>query len=80
MVDPDKFSICQSTEYIMKYWSTYPQQDYWQDYGVETFFHDSLYGLGVSLDREKYQGASGFKKFQNDLLTELTQRKLRGEI
>ena len=80
MVDPDKFCIRRGVEYIVKYWATYPLENNLQDYTLDTFLHDSLYGLGRSLDEQKYQGVAGYKKFQNDLLAELTQRKLRGKF
>lgn len=58
-------------EYIHQYIETYPTQDGWEDYTDEIYIDDLLYGLGVSIDEDKYSYAEGFRKFKDRLRAHL---------
>jgi hypothetical protein len=54
-----------AVEYLKVYIGSYGEDS---NYQVETWIYDILYGLGVSIDSEKYIMADGFKKFKEDLI------------
>ena len=54
------------------YIDTYPDQLGWKQYSKETMLADLVYGIGIAMDRDKYEFADGydaFKKFLIDFLT-----------
>ena len=61
-------------KYLQPYISSYHKQQGYQDYSIETYINDVLYGLGVSISG-RYEGAPGFRKFQERLL-----KQLEGEL
>lgn len=65
--DEDK-PIEQMHNDLLKYITTYgPMQPGWEKFSRETYILDVLYGLGVALDRERYENADGFRRFMADL-------------
>ena len=49
---------------LQDYWNTYDKQRGYQDYHVETFIDDALYGLGIAIDKSQFQYAGGYEKFK----------------
>ena len=65
-------------KYFKKYVETYDESNF--EYNV-TFIRDMLYGIGISVDVDKYKMADGFRKFEDLLLDEvIVHRKLLLEI
>lgn len=61
-------------EYFKKYVETYSKNNF--NYN-ETFIRDMIYGIGISVDSDKYKMADGFRKFEDLLLDEIIiHRKL----
>lgn len=60
----EKFDIEDAVKNMQKYWATYNKQVGWKDYNQEMFLNDALYGVGISLNRNKYSYANGFDKFK----------------
>ena len=58
---------------LQAFMNTYPEQTGYLDYEDVTYINDVLYGLGLSLDREKYYGAHGFEKFKQFLREHLAR-------
>ena len=52
----DKFDIVYFQEYVETYRERYPDDQ-------NIMFLDMLYGIGISIDSDKYRGADGFRKF-----------------
>lgn len=52
---------------FQQYVDTYSSQRYYKDYCDETFIHDMLYGVAISIDK-KYEWRSGYKKFIKDII------------
>ena len=65
--------IEQATIRMQRYWTTYDEQLHYKDYSDETFILDALYGIGIALDPEEYEGPSGFGRF-NARLMEILER------
>lgn len=54
-----KFDIDKFQEYV----ATYTER-----YEIENIMYlDMLYGIGISVDKEKYSGAGGFQRFKKDV-------------
>jgi hypothetical protein len=51
--------------YMQDYMTTYSDQYGYEDYTVETYIHDVLYGLGISLGGKP--GATGYDEFKKVL-------------
>lgn len=51
-----------------RYVKTYDTQPGYLDYEDVTYIEDILYGLGTSLDPEKYSFAKGFSEFKKFLI------------
>ncbi|MBT7452149.1 MAG: hypothetical protein HN793_15025 [Rhodospirillaceae bacterium] len=61
-------------KYFKKYVRTYSENNF--EYN-ETFIRDMLYGIGLSVDGDKFKMANGFRKFEDLLLDEvIVHRKL----
>lgn len=50
------------------------------NYRTQTVVEDALYGIGISLDPDRYCYARGYQQFCKDLHAMLTEKILRGEI
>lgn len=55
-------------KYLQRYMDTYDEQCGYENYSDLTLILDILYGLGVVLDPEEHQFASGFDKWKEKLL------------
>ena len=61
-------------KYFKKYVRSYNENDF--EYN-ETFIRDMLYGIGLSVDKDNFKMANGFRKFEDLLLDEvIIHRKL----
>ena len=61
-------------KYFKKYVRSYNENDF--EYN-ETFIRDMLYGIGLSVDKDNFRMANGFRKFEDLLLDEfIIHRKL----
>lgn len=49
---------------LQEYMRTYSQQSGYENYSDAIFIDDILYGLGLSLDCDKYKCAGGFEAFK----------------
>ena len=56
-----------AVEFLQHYMATYDQQQGYENYSVETFVNDVLYGLGEAIDPEGHQYAQGFRVFKEKL-------------
>ena len=65
-----------AVEYLQEYMRTYDQQEGYQDYRIETYIDDVVYGLGISISG-RYRGASGFRDFEKFLLKHLEKERLQ---
>lgn len=52
---------------IKHYFDTYNNQKGFESYTDETFINDYLYGLGIAVDKSKYQFAQGYDLFLQEL-------------
>ena len=55
----------QKIEKFQEYVATYKESNACGS--EETFIKDMIYGIGLSIDKEKYSMASGYKKFKEYL-------------
>ncbi len=62
-----------AVKYLSDYLNTYEDQAGIDDYTVETWIEDILYGLGMSLDPAAHKWASGHVEFKNKLREYLSQ-------
>lgn len=60
-------------KYLRDYLNTYEDQLGIDDYTVDTWIEDILYGLGMSLDPKAHKWASGHAKFKAKLREYLSQ-------
>jgi hypothetical protein len=58
-------------QYLKRYIDTYEDQYGYQNYSDSTLIDDILYGLGVALNPEEHQFASGFDTFKSKLIEHL---------
>jgi hypothetical protein len=58
-------------EYYKDYVKTYPNVLF----GPMTFVEDMLYGIGLSVNPERYQGSQGYKKFLKEVINEKVIKK-----
>ena len=63
-----KNGMIESVKYLQNYMNTYSNQEGYEDYSVRIYIEDILYGLGVSIDENKYQWAECFREFKKDLM------------
>ena len=63
-----EFNCEKAVKYLQSYINTYPVQYNYEKYGVETFIDDIIYGLGVAIDEDEYEYASGFDSFKKRLV------------
>lgn len=68
-----KNGMIESVKYLQNYMNTYSNQEGYEDYSVRIYIEDILYGLGVSIDENKYQWAEGFREFKKDLMQFLVE-------
>jgi len=54
---------------MKNYVNTYDSQTGWEDYSDETFIKDMLYGVGLAVDRKKYEWSDGFLLFKKKILS-----------
>lgn len=52
----------------LQYVSTYMNEDYNADCQDKTFVLDMVYGIGLSIDEERFRCADGFDRFKAELL------------
>ena len=55
------------------YIDTYPNQRSWELYTYSTILNDLIYGIGIAIDKEKYEFADGYKEFKKHLIEFLTE-------
>lgn len=68
-----RLGIRPAVKYLRDYLNTYEDQQGIDDYTVETWIEDILYGLGMSLDPDAHQWASGHAEFKDKLRECLSQ-------
>lgn len=72
-------SMTEAVKILQDYWNTYDKQSGYQNYHLETFIDDALYGLGIAVDKSQFEFAGGYEKFKAILREHLTaNEKLRG--
>ena len=59
-------SVKDAAAYLKDYIDKYDSQYNYENYRIETFIHDIVYGLGVSLD-DDHQCAQGYDIFRKKL-------------
>ena len=57
---------------MKNYIDTYPNQLGWELYTKDTVLNDLVYGIGIAIDKRKYQYGDGYDKFKKDLIKFLT--------
>ena len=57
---------------IKNYIDTYHNQFGWEKYKKDTVLNDLVYGIGIAIDKEKYQYANGYDEFKKELIKFLT--------
>lgn len=77
MKDNIKFKegIEPALKYLEDYIVTYKNQKGYKKYDEFTWINDILYGLGVSMDSDKYKWADGFYLFKKDLMEFLRENR-----
>lgn len=68
-----KTNIQDSLKYLKNYIDLYGDQACYSDFGVGIWIDDIIYGLGVSIDPEKYEWAAGYEQFKKDLIAHLSK-------
>jgi len=53
---------------LQKYVTTYSDQPYYNTYSDKTFIEDMLYGIGIAINKEKYQNAEGYRLWKQELI------------
>ena len=61
-----------AVKYLTEYMETYDKQLNYEKYSDKTFIDDILYGMGVALDKGKYEYSTGFREFKKVLIKHLT--------
>lgn len=72
------FDPVRATARLQKYWDTYHEQHGYENYKLETFLEDALYGVGMAVD-DKYRFANGFDRFKEFLQKRWFKRQLKGQ-
>ena len=67
-------------EYMKEYINTYTEQYGYENYQDHTFIDDMLYAVGRALNREHYQYADGFRRFQMNLIRHIAARLTNEEL
>lgn len=71
--------IKKATEKLNHFVGTYSKQPNYTQYSNQTFLNDMLYGIGISIDEDKYFAAQGYTEFlkllQSHINNELEQDK-----
>ena len=75
-----KFDYTKFKEYVISYDEAYTNCD--EKFTANTKFLDMLYGIGLSIDSEKYKDSKGFEKFLNELsgISEIRSRLRSAKI
>ena len=68
-------SIKDAVAYLQHYMQTYSDQKFYETYQTKTYIDDVLYGLGVSLNKNEYEGVSGYDRFKERLRVMLDTEK-----
>ena len=68
-----RLGIRPAVQYLRDYLNAYEDQQGIDDYTVETWIEDILYGLGMSLDPDAHIFAGGHEKFKKKLQEYLEQ-------
>lgn len=66
----NEINIEKAVKYLQHYIGTYDDGNvsiYNGDISDKTYIDDMLYGLGVSIDKDKYQFGDGYEKFKEFL-------------
>ena len=71
----ENFNIEFAVKKLRQYWGTYEQQPCWKTLHENIFMDDALYGLGLSIDEDKYKYAQGFREFKKDLYEHLKKEQ-----
>ena len=74
--DHENFDIVKAVKYYKNFVNTYEDYEFLFD---TTFIEDMLYGIGVSIDKDKYSWASGYKEFLKYLKNLIDKRIKRHE-
>jgi hypothetical protein len=72
----DKEHMVEAVNNLALYMATYNDQVGYESYSAKIFVDDVLYGLGISLDKEKYQYGQGYREFKKDLMAFLKEDML----
>lgn len=64
----DEAHMVEVVKSLTDYMKTYPDQSGYESYTAGIFINDILYGLGISLNKDKYEYANGFNEFRFDLI------------
>ena len=62
-----EFDIAEALKYMKNFINTYENQRHYKSYTMETWLHDMLYGIGVSIDKN-YSWAGGYDEFKKFLI------------
>ena len=68
MLNEPQFDIEDAITHLQTYLDTYTMQSGYKDYPVEIWIDDMIYGLGISIDPDKYMYADGFDEFKEILV------------
>ncbi len=60
-------TMVDAVKILQDYWNTYDRQSGYANYHMETFIDDALYGLGIAIDRNQFEFASGYERFKSIL-------------
>lgn len=60
--------VIEAVSQMQNYAGTYTAQHGYDSYQTFTYVEDILYGLAISLNKDKYQFAQGYALFRQDLL------------
>ena len=66
--------------YMRKYLRTYSQQIGWEKYHEAVWIKDILYGLGVSIDKERYSWRNGFDLFLIEKVKPMIEEIEKNEV
>ena len=59
--------IREAVKSLSNYWVTYPEQEDYGHYSLDTLLDDCLYGIGIAIGPDDYKYANGYDKFKRDL-------------
>lgn len=60
-------AMTEAVKILQEYWNTYDKQSGYQNYHLETFIDDAIYGLGIAIDKSQFEFADGYEKFKSML-------------